>query len=66
MRLQADFAGEFDLRTLYMRSIYWGFMTLTTTGHVDVMELDDGNDWEVLTAVGIILFATLVYIYGGD
>ena len=41
-------------------------MTLTTTGHVDIINSDgtgSGKDWEVLSAVGVVVVATFVYIY---
>lgn len=50
----------------YLRSNYWSMMTLTTTGHVDIINDDrtnEGTDWEVCMAVLVVLFATFVYIY---
>jgi hypothetical protein len=44
---EAGFIAASDLPLLYLRSLYWGFMTLTTTGHVDIIKDSDGDDWEV-------------------
>ena len=49
----------------FLRSVYWSMMTLTTTGHVDVINEDsqmDGEDWEFGVAVVIVCVATAVYI----
>ena len=38
-------------------------MTLTTTGHVDIIRQDMGATWEIMAAVGTCFVATFVYIY---
>jgi len=50
---------------LYLRALYWALMSLTTTGHVDIIygetEENKGDVWEVLIAMVVMLLATLVY-----
>lgn len=51
-----------------LRSHYWSMMTLTTTGHVDIINADGsfdkpGEDWEFVCAVCVVVLATFVYIY---
>ena len=48
-----------DTWQLYLRSLYWSFMTLTTTGHVDIIERQ-GREWEVLSALAITFLATFI------
>ena len=38
--------------SLYLRSLYWALMTVTTTGHVDIIETD-GDTWEVRRRVHV-------------
>lgn len=51
----------------YLRSAYWALMTLTTVGHVDVIDEDpsraSGETWEIMIAIVIIFAATLLYIW---
>ena len=52
----------------YIVSGYWSIMSLTTTGHVDIIELDDdglrqGQVWEYCFAISIVIVSTFVYIY---
>ena len=50
----------------YMRATYWSMMTLTTTGHVDIINEDGteaGAHWETIWAILVVILATFVYIY---
>ena len=51
----------------YLRSAYWGFITMTTVGHVDVMDEDSerlpAEDWELWGSIVVVVLATFVYIY---
>lgn len=49
------------MTTLYLRSLYWAFMTLTTVGHVD--KIDHGTPFEFCFAIGLMLVSTVVYAY---
>ena len=52
----------------YTTAVYWSIMSLTTTGHVDIIKLDDDGErlgaiWEYIFAI-LICFATLiVFVY---
>ena len=54
--------GDTNEWELYLRSVYWSFMTLTTTGHVDIIERE-GREWEVGMALVVTFVATFIYIY---
>jgi hypothetical protein len=57
---------EENTQTLYLRAAYWSMMSLTTTGHVDVVGEDHSASsavWEVGIALGVTVAATLVFIY---
>ena len=59
---RAPAEGE-SLNLLYLRSFYWALMTLTTTGHVDLLGYQSSRDWEVGVALAVTFFATFIYIY---
>ena len=48
--------------SLYVRALYWSVMTLTTTGHVDILDRT-GRDWEVIAALVVSFAATFIFIY---
>ena len=51
----------------YLASSYWSVMSLTTTGHVDIIDTIDGERqgeiWEYLFAIVVVVVSTFVYIY---
>ena len=51
----------------YLRALYWGLISVTTVGHVDVMDEDPSRppaaDWELWISIFIVVLATFVYIY---
>lgn len=51
----------------YLRAGYWALVTMTTVGHVDIIDKETGRltgaAWELGVAIGIALVVSLVYIY---
>ncbi len=51
----------------YLTASYWSFMSLTTTGHVDIIEQSDADIneqlWEFGFAIVVIWLASIVFIY---
>lgn len=50
--------AEMPTATLYLRSLYWAFMTLTTVGHVD--KIDHGTKAELVYAIALCMLSTVV------
>eukprot|EP00966_Prymnesium_polylepis_P287894 6649335-Prymnesium_polylepis.1 len=48
--------------TRYLWASYWSSMSLTTTGHMDVVDVT-GHEWEVGVAIIVVLFSTFCFTY---
>ena len=52
---------------LYLRSAYWSLMTLTTVGHMDVVDRSGrqggGADWEVVVSMFIIVASIVLFTF---
>ena len=59
--------GTLAVGDAYVRAAYWALVTMTTVGHVDVIDKSSyrgsGNTWELCCAMVVSLVVSFVYIY---